>query len=187
MNTSRGAALAGAGIGVGLAAAMIYRSKHSAVLPLPELRTVPYVDVERYQGRWFEIAKYPTPFQGNCAKNTMTEYSVRRCGGLAVENRCTTTEGRTRTGRATASIVDEQSNAKLRVKFSPVAPAGDYWIIDLDPEYRYAVVGEPQRRFLWVLSRTPSLDEGTFQEICQRLREQSYDPDRLERTPQDGA
>ena len=187
MNAARGAALAGAGIGVGLAAAMIYRSTRSAVEPLPELRTVPYVDPERYQGRWFEIAKYPTPFQSNCAKNTTVEYSARSCGGIAIENRCTTTEGRTRTARAVASIADEQSNAKLRVKYSPIAPAGDYWIIDLDPEYRYTVVGDPQRHFLWVLSRTPSLDSGTYEEICQRLREQSYDPARLERTPQDGA
>ncbi|TAM59984.1 hypothetical protein EPN52_06180 [bacterium] len=187
MNASRGAALAGAGIGVGLAAAMIYRSTHSTSELLPELRTVPYVDLGRYQGRWFEIAKYPTPFQGTCAKNTTAEYVVRNCGGLAVENRCTTAEGRTRSARAVASVVDDESNAKLRLKYSPIAPAADYWIVDLDQEYRYAVIGEPQRRFLWILARTPALDEQTFEDICSRLREQLYDPARLERTPQDGA
>jgi len=173
-------------VGAGLAAALVYRLARPGAESLPALETAAHVDLERYQGRWFEIARYPAPWQRCCAKNTTAEYALRRDGSVVVENRCTTAAGRVIVARAVATVADAATNAKLKVKFNPFLPAGDYWIIDRDAEYRYAVVGEPRRRFLWVLSRTPSLDDATFAHIRARLTERSYDPQRLERTPQDG-
>lgn len=151
----------------------------------PALRTVEAVDVGRYMGRWYEIARYPAWFQRRCAKNTVAEYALQADGTVRVENLCTTADGRIIRARGTARIADAATRAKLKVKFNFFMPAGDYWIVDLDPEYQWAVVGEPKRRFLWVLSRTPEIDEETYRAICARLREQQYDPGRLVRMPQD--
>lgn len=151
----------------------------------PALRTVDRVDIGRYMGRWYEIARYPAWFQRKCAKNTIAEYTLEGTGAVRVENRCTTADGRVTSAKGRARVADGATNAKLKVKFNLFMPAGDYWIIDLDPEYRWAVVGEPKRRYLWVLSRTPDIDEETYARICARLQEQEYDPGRLVRTPQD--
>lgn len=152
----------------------------------PPLEAVAFVDVERYMGRWFEIARYPMRFERDCAKNTVAEYALRN-GGVRIENRCTAADGRIICARGSARIADRATNAKLKVKFSPFMPGADYWIVDLDPAYRWAVVGEPKRRFLWILSRTPAMDEAEYGAICARLREQYYAPERLVRTVQDGA
>lgn len=151
------------------------------------LPTVASVDLGRYMGRWFEIARYPAWFQRKCAKNTTAEYALRPNGTVSVENRCTTAEGRVNVARGTARIADPATRAKLKVKFSLFMPAGDYWIVDLDPGYAWAVVGEPRRRYLWILARRPVLDEPTFQGICERLRTWHYDPQRLIRTVQDAS
>lgn len=151
------------------------------------LPTVPSVDLARYAGRWYEIARYPAWFQRKCAKNTIAEYALQPNGTVSVENRCTTVEGRETVARGTARIADPVTRAKLKVKFSFFMPAGDYWIVDLDPDYAWAVVGEPKRRYVWILARRPSLDEPTFQAICDRLRTWQYDPNRLIRTIQDAS
>lgn len=150
------------------------------------VQPVEAVDINRYMGRWFEIARYPAFFQRRCAKNTVAEYALRANGTVSVENRCTTSEGRTVSTRGTARSAD-RSGAKFKVKFFPLMPAGDYWIIDLDGEYRWAVVSEPRRRYLWILSRTPALDDVTLDGIRRRLREQRYDLERLVFTVHDGA
>jgi apolipoprotein D and lipocalin family protein len=185
MNTARRLALAGASLTT--TAALVYgarrlRSKHPT-----EIKTVAYVDLERYQGRWFEIARYPTRFERRCAKNTTAEYTLRDAMHLYVENRCTNAEGHGEVGHATATVVDTTTNAKMRLKYSALMPAADYWIIDLSPNYRYAVISEPKREMLWILSRTPSLDNETYDDICMRLFDRGYDLDRLQRTVQDGA
>lgn len=153
----------------------------------PPLSTVAALDVDRYMGRWFEIARYPTRFQRNCAKNAVAEYALTANGRVRIENRCTRSDGRIDCARGNARIADKRTKTKFKVKFSPFMPGADYWVIDLDPDYRWAVVGEPKRRFLWILSRTPGLDETSFQGICERLRAAYYEPDRLVRTAQDGA
>lgn len=153
----------------------------------PPLETVPAVDVARYMGRWFEIARYPMWFQRRCAKNAVAEYALRKNGSVRVENRCTAADGRVICARGNARIADERTHAKFKVKFSPFMPGADYWIVDLDPGYRWAVVGEPKRRYLWILSRTPALEAQTFDGICERLRAQHYAPENLVRTIQDGA
>ncbi|MGZ3517337.1 MAG: lipocalin family protein [Vulcanimicrobiaceae bacterium] len=185
MNTARRLALAGAGLTA--IAALLYGAKRLRSRHRAEIKTVAHVDLDRYQGRWFEIARYPTPFQRRCAKNTTAEYTLRPNGRLYIENRCTTEEGYGEVSRGEATVVDTTTNAKLRVKFSPLMRGGDYWIVDLSPNYRYAVVSEPTREFLWILSRTPSLDQETYGEICTRLFDSGFDLDRLQRTTQDGA
>jgi apolipoprotein D and lipocalin family protein len=149
-----------------------------------DLETVERVDLERYLGRWYEIASYPAWFQRNCTAVT-ADYSRRDDGLIAVVNSCRkgSLDGRLKQARGRARVVDEASNARLEVSF--FGPFwGPYWIIDLDPEYRWAVVGVPSRRYLWILSRTPTMDEATYAAIVDRLVEQGYDPERLNRTPQ---
>jgi apolipoprotein D and lipocalin family protein len=152
---------------------------------LPPLQTVPFVDLARYAGRWFEIARMPAPFERETDRNVTAEYTLRPGSRVRVENRCTQPDGRIRAASGTARVADPQTNAKLLVKFFPLMPAADYWVIGLDDAYRWAIVGEPQRRFLWVLARTPHLDEATFGRVLSQVDGSGYDSSALIRTPQD--
>jgi apolipoprotein D and lipocalin family protein len=148
------------------------------------LHTVANVDLQRYIGTWYEIASYPHRFQKGCVA-TRAVYTLRDDGQVAVRNECRqgALDGPLRSVEGRARIVDPASNARLKVTFFwPFW--GSYWIIDLDPDYRWAVVGHPSRKYLWILSRTPILDETLFREIVARLPAQGYDPARLNRTPQ---
>jgi len=149
----------------------------------PPLRTVDRVDLQRYLGKWFEIATIPMSFQKGCTGVTAT-YTIRPDGDVDVVNTCRreTLDGPERQATAKAWSVDP-SNARLVVRFFwPFT--GDYWIIDLDPEYRWAVVGHPSREYLWILSRTPQMDAATYDGILARLRAQAYDTTKLVKTPQ---
>jgi apolipoprotein D and lipocalin family protein len=151
---------------------------------LPELKTVPYVDVQRYLGKWYEIASFPQRFQRNCVATTAT-YSLRDDGDIRVENECRdkTLDGKVKRARGKAWIVDETTNAKLKVRFFwPFR--GDYWIIDLGQDYEFAVVGHPDRDYLWILSRTPQMNDDVYQGILKRLEDQHYDLKPLQRTLQ---
>ena len=148
----------------------------------PPLRTVNGVDLKRYSGTWYEIARYPNRFQRDCQSDTKAEYTVRKDGKVQVVNSCRQKDGKTKMARGTAKVGDKRTNAKLRVTFFwPFY--GDYWVIGLSPDYRYAIVGEPKRKYLWVLSRTPEMDEATYQAILGQIREAGYDPDKLIKTP----
>lgn len=147
-----------------------------------ELAVVPKVDLQRYAGTWYEVARYPNRFQKDCFA-TSVAYTIRGDGTVEVVNRCRSgsVNGEERSIRGTAWSVDPATNAKLKVQFFwPFR--GDYWIIQLDPAYRYAVVGHPKRAYLWILSRTPALDEQTYAAILDRLQEQGYDTEKLIRT-----
>jgi apolipoprotein D and lipocalin family protein len=151
--------------------------------PAP-LRTVTHVDLERYLGTWYEIASYPQGFQRGCTATTAV-YTLRKDGTIEVVNRCNrdSLDGRETIARGRARVVDHESNAKLKVSFFwPFW--GDYWIIDLDPEYRYAVVGHPSRKYLWILSRTRSMEPLVYSAILERLNAQGYDVSRLRVTLQ---
>ena len=148
------------------------------------LETVASVDLDRYLGRWYEIASYPAWFQKNCTGVT-ADYSLREDGRIKVVNSCRkkTLDGRAKQSTGKAKVVDTATNAKLKVSF--FGPFwGDYWIIDLDRDYQWAVVGVPNRKYLWILSRTPQMDEEVYEGIVSRLRDQGYDPTRLNRTLQ---
>ena len=150
----------------------------------PPLRIVESVDLERYLGKWYEIASYPAWFQKGCTGST-AEYFLLRDGKIQVINRCREgrLDGKVKESKGKAEVVDTQTNAKLKVWFFwPFK--GNYWIIDLDPDYRWAVVGEPSRKYLWILSRTPTMEESIYENILARLREAGYDPARLQKTTQ---
>jgi apolipoprotein D and lipocalin family protein len=148
------------------------------------LSVVSAVDLERYLGKWYEIASYPAWFQKGCVGST-AHYSMLDNGKIQVVNRCykDSLDGPLKESKGKAEVVDATTNAKLRVWFFwPFK--GNYWIIDLSPEYQWVVVGEPSRKYLWILSRTPVINESVFQGILARLPEKGYDPDKLIKTEQ---
>jgi apolipoprotein D and lipocalin family protein len=153
-------------------------------LNLPELRTVPHVDLARYVGTWYEIASIPQWFQEGCTGTTAT-YSLDEDGKIDVLNRCRkeSLDGEEDSARGRARVVDPKTNAKLEVSF--VWPFwGDYWIIELGANYDYAVVGHPSRDYLWILSRKPTMEAAVYDAIIERLRGQGYEVERLKRTLQ---
>lgn len=145
----------------------------------PALTVVPQVDLSRYMGTWYEIASYPTWFQKGCTGST-ARYRLSADGTVDVLNQCR--KGDTlASAHGTAWVPDPAVPAKLKVRFFWPFSA-DYWIIDLGPEYEYAVVGHPSRGYLWILSRTRVMDPAVYAGILQRLRRIGYDPDGLVRT-----
>ena len=148
-----------------------------------ELPTVDYVDLDQYLGRWYEIARYPNDFEQGCVGVT-ANYSLRGDGQIRVVNTCRNSSGGVKERiEGVARVDDRQTNAKLKVSFFwPFS--GPYWIIDLDRDYQYAVVGEPGRRFFWILSRTPTMEDETLDAILAKMPDWSYDPDRLYYVPQ---
>ena len=153
------------------------------------VRTVPSVDLQRYVGDWFEIARFPNRFQRQCTGDVRARYTRRPDGRLDVVNRCRTAAGETE-ARGVARIVDEQAFAKLKVRFAPawlsfLPPVwGDYWIIGLAPDYSWAVVGDPGRDYLWILARAPSLDDESAALARAAARNNGFEVERLVPTPQ---
>lgn len=151
-------------------------------LRLPTLQTVPRVDLGRYVGTWYDIASFPQRFQRGCTATTAT-YTLRADGQIDVVNRChdQTVDGPERVSRGRARVVDRVTHARLKVSF--FRPFwGDYWIVDLADDYAWAVVGHPSRDYLWILSRTPTLDPAVYDAIVGRLAAQGYETGRLVRT-----
>ena len=129
------------------------------------LETVDFVDLNRYVGQWYEIARYYHKFQKGCVGSKAT-YTLRDDGKITVVNECydKTFSGKLRTAKGKSWVVDKNTNARLKVSFFwPFA--GDYWIIDLGENYEYAVVGHPSRKYLWILARSRQLDEETLQQL----------------------
>jgi len=151
-----------------------------------ELTVVPSVDLKRYVGKWYEIARFPNRFQKACVSDVSATYSLRPDGKITVLNQCVTAKGEVTSATGRARLAGKgQPNTKLKVTFFwPFS--GNYWIIDLDPEYRWAVVGEPKREYLWVLSRTPQLPEAVYDQLIARAKQKGFDVSRLVKTPQSG-
>ena len=146
------------------------------------LTVVDRVDLNRYLGKWYEIASYPAWFQKECTGST-AEYSLMPDGKIQVVNRCRKggLDGPLKESEGTAEVVDTVSNAKLKVWFFwPFK--GNYWIIDLDDNYQWVVVGEPSRKYLWVLSRKPMMEESLYRQITETLPQKGYDPEKLRKT-----
>lgn len=149
----------------------------------PPLATVARVDIAKYMGKWYEIAKYPVVFENGCYGVT-ADYSMKEDGTVRVFNTCRTADGAiANTIEGFASVADPTTNAKLTVYFFYLFGA-PYWILELGENYEYAVVGDPTRSTLWILSRKPTLDNATYQGILSRLPDKGYDPSRLELMPQ---
>jgi apolipoprotein D and lipocalin family protein len=155
------------------------------------LKVVPDVDLARYAGTWYEIARFPNRFQKQCMGYVTATYTLLEDGQIKVVNRCRTEEGSFEEveGQARRKS-DTDPLTKLQVRFAPAFLSflpfvwGDYWIIDLASDYSYAVIGEPDRKYLWILSRSPGMDDAVYGRILARLREQQYDISRLVRTKQ---
>lgn len=152
------------------------------------LATVNAVDLGRYAGTWYEIARLPMWFQRHCL-DSKAVYRVRPDGAVDVHNECRTDSGGLDQIDGVATVVDPQTNARLRVVFDNIfarlfgsSREGNYWIMDLDPDYRTSVVGTPDRRYLWILSRTPQLDDATYQRLVARAGELGFPVGDLIRT-----
>jgi apolipoprotein D and lipocalin family protein len=153
-------------------------------LGLGPVDVVAKVDLERYQGTWYEIASFPQSFQRGCT-GTTANYTLLEDGDIRVFNRCRkgALDGEEDTAEGRARVVDPAVPAKLEVSF--FRPFwGAYWVVELEPDYRYAVVGHPSRDYLWILSRTPQLDEATYNAIVARLEAKGFPVARLQRTLQ---
>ncbi len=151
--------------------------------------TVNNVDLNLYVGVWYEIAKIPNRFQKQCTRNVTATYSLNDDGTIKVVNRCIQEDGSEDKVTGKARIVDKKSNAKLEVSFVSIFGFhlfwGDYWIIGLDKDYQYAVVGSPSYKYGWILCREKSMPKAMFQEVKQILIKQDYNPDNFEMTIQE--
>jgi len=138
------------------------------------------VDLKRYLGRWFEIARYDQTFERGCTGVT-ADYSLRPDGDIDVVNRCRKKGGRSIEARARAKVVDRTTNAKLKVSFfGPFY--GDYWVLDHADDYAWSIVGEGSGRYLWLLTRSPTLPEADVSQLIVRARALGYDTSLLQRT-----
>lgn len=153
------------------------------------LQTVSAVNLERYAGKWFEIARLPNRFQKSCAGDVTATYTLRDDGKVDVLNSCREDSGKMKSAKGKAKVVDKKTNAKLKVTFVKSfffwPFGGDYWVIELGQNYEYAVVASG-RDYLWILSRTPQMDERLYSEIVGRLSAQGFEVNRLMRTEQRG-
>ena len=167
-----------------LAATLLMLGCASSPPGTAELRTVSKVELDRYLGKWYEIGTIPAWFQKGCVGVTAS-YSLREDGDIRVENTCRdqSLDGPQSSVVGRAWVTDHASNAKLDVQFFwPFY--GAYWVIELDPDYRYAVVGHPSRDYLWVLSRAPQMSDALYGELLERARQQGYDITKVQSTPQ---
>jgi apolipoprotein D and lipocalin family protein len=158
--------------------------------PLP-VTVVDSVDLVKYSGVWYEIARLPNWFQRNCDCNTTAEYIIQDNGKLKVINRCLKSDSSEIAAEGIARKENKNgSNAKLKVRFAPSWVGwvpfvwGTYWIIELAPDYSYAAVGDPSRKYLWILSRTPQLDKAVTDSIIVNLKAMGFETERLIYTKQ---
>lgn len=151
------------------------------------LQVAPSVDLARYAGKWYEIARLPNRFQRNCASDVAATYTLRPDGKITVLNECRKADGSSKSAKGTARVADSKGpKTKLKVTFFwPFS--GDYWILDLDPEYRWVLVGEPSRKYLWILSREPQIPRTEYDRLVEIARRQGFQVEALMRTRQSSA
>lgn len=157
----------------------------AAADPAPPLVPVERLALDRYLGRWHEIARYPNRFQRDCAGETTADYRRLDDGRIEVTNRCRRADGTVDEAVGIARRVGAEDSATLKVRFAPAwlgfLPAvwGDYWVIDLDPGYQLAAVSEPGRQYLWILARSPQVDAAALGALLDRLAARGFEPQRL--------
>lgn len=150
-------------------------------------KTVSYVDLNRYIGLWYEISKIPNSFQKKCAAGTTAEYTLQEDGRIQVVNKCFKSDGSLKEAKGVARIADSITNAKLEVSFVRILGRnrfwGDYWIIELDEDYQWVIIGHPKRKYGWILSGTPEISNELKQRLNERLKAHGYDPQNFVDTP----
>jgi apolipoprotein D and lipocalin family protein len=155
------------------------------ISPAP-LEAIASLDVPRYMGTWYEVAKYPNWFQKRCIANTSATYAVQPNGMLQVLNRCQKEDGSMSEALGAAKQVGDANSPKLEVRFAPAWLSflpfvwGNYWVIDLDPQYQLAAVSEPSRKYLWILSRSKTVEPKAYEALLQRLKQQGFNLDAIE-------
>jgi apolipoprotein D and lipocalin family protein len=156
------------------------------------LPTIATLDVPRYMGRWYEIAKFPNWFQRKCVADTSANYRLLPDGSVEVLNQCRQKNGEMQQALGAARQIGPATSPKLQVRFAPpwlsVLPFvwGNYWVIDLDEGYELVAISEPKREYLWVLSRSPQVEPARYQALLSRLKALGLDTDKLEVTVQGG-
>lgn len=157
-----------------------------------ELPTVSTVDVTRYAGTWHEIARLPYRMEARCVADVTTTFKRRGMRSYDVETRCRRADGSEETDVGIARIQDTSSNAKMEIRFLPLALAwwpfawSDYWILDLAPDYSHALVGVPARDAMWILSRKPELEAATYERLVAKARVLGFEVDKLIRSKPTG-
>lgn len=140
------------------------------------MSTVDSVDMDKYVGTWYEIAKIPNSFQDHCIKNTTANYEINEDGDILVLNSCIDEDGEIDDAEGLARIADKQTNSKLEVSFVSILGWhifwGDYWILGLDENYKYVAVGTPSRKYGWILARTPQINPEDL-EYCYTVFEKN--------------
>ena len=150
------------------------------------VQTVASVNLDRYLGDWYEVARLPNWFQRKCLGDVVATYARRSDGRLDVINRCRT-EKEVITAKGVARVLDS-TGTKLKVRFAPAALSflpfvwGDYWVLGLADDYTWAVVGSPDRKYLWVLSRTPTLSDPAYANAIEWARKNGFALERVQRT-----
>lgn len=161
------------------------------IFPIPEIyaqdktetimETVKSVKLAKYTGIWYEVAKIPNRFQKQCDRNTTATYELQSDGTLSVINRCIESDGSEDSADGVARVVDTLTNARLEVSFFSILGFhlfwGDYWIIGLDEDYQFAVIGTPSRKYGWILCRQPKISDENMEKAFAILRSQDYNPD----------
>ena len=157
---------------------------------MPPLQAIARLDVPRYMGRWYEVARFPNRFQKQCTGQTQAQYRLLPDARVEVLNRCRLADGGVQQALGLARPVDGVSTAQLQVRFAPDWLSwlpwvwGDYWVVDLDEDYTLAAVSEPSREYLWVLSRTPQVEPARYAALLKRLSAMGLDVGRLQKTEQ---
>jgi apolipoprotein D and lipocalin family protein len=168
--------------------ATAYEASHAA--STKPLATIASLDLPRYMGTWYEIAKFDNRFQKMCTGFTTATYTAMPDGTVKVANRCRSDDGKTVEAIGAARRTGEANSPKLKVRFAPAYLSflpmvwGDYWVIDLDQQYQLAAVSEPEREYLWILSRTPTVDHSAYDALVARLAAQGLDVSKLVLTRQ---
>jgi apolipoprotein D and lipocalin family protein len=144
-----------------------------------ELEVVSHVELEKYLGKWYEVAHLPFRFEDGCTDITAT-YGLNKDGTVSVLNECLK-DGTLKQSKGKAKIVDKTTKAKLKVTFFwPFY--GDYWIINLGKDYDYSVVGTPNRKYLWILNRTQHMDDALYSQLIEFVKSKGFDVDKLIKT-----
>lgn len=165
---------------IALTALLLSMATTGALASTP-VTAVSHLDLDRYAGTWHEIARLPMWFQRKCEKDVTAHYTPQPDGTVAVHNACVTAEGKTIASDGVARRPEPFAQGKLQVRFAPAwlswVPLvwADYWVVALDDDYRWAMIGQPGRKYLWILSREPSLDRKTFEELKARAVSMGYD------------
>lgn len=156
----------------------------------PPVQAIPSVDLTRYAGRWHEVARFPNRFQQACARETTADYALLEGGAIRVTNRCLRTDGSVIEAVGRARLADPKGPAsRLKVRFAPAWLSflpmvwGDYWILDLDDDYSIALVGDPGRKYLWILARSPTPSDSLYQRMVATAAAQGFDVSKLVRSP----